>query len=259
MKSVIILSTKGSGSTAVMRYLTTAAEMRTVEWTRHHQRETLYWTKAASMLGLWQHRLVDSEVPLPAAQARDELVEFIERNVPRFEIPADDRMLIFAGWRALCRRLGPVFVEKSPHHLPQLSALQLIARAIEELPEITFRIIGLVRNPVDVVYSQWRRWKANPQETQFEWHRAYTNLQHCRAIFGNRLLEVRYEDLATGAGQAARLQSFLGCPLVDTGSPPLESRFIQQWRSDSCFDFQLDDRVRQLANAFGYSEEQLSE
>ena len=89
-KCVIILSNKSSGSSILQRFITESSEARHVRYTRHFENETLYWTKAASVLGLPQLDMPDSEVPLPKAQARRELVELLSTSVDHYTVTGDD-------------------------------------------------------------------------------------------------------------------------------------------------------------------------
>ena len=70
---VVILSTKSAGSSALQNLICECTDGKHVEHTRHVQHETLYWTKAASILGRKQLRIPDSEVPIPARKALHDL------------------------------------------------------------------------------------------------------------------------------------------------------------------------------------------
>jgi hypothetical protein len=116
-KCIIILSERSSGSSALQNYLVKFAGARHAVTRRHFESETLYWTKAASVLGLPQIKMADSRVPFGAKEARHDLLVLLGENVPDFQAPADDFEWIMQGWRQLCWRYAPLFVEKSPHHL----------------------------------------------------------------------------------------------------------------------------------------------
>lgn len=126
MKCIIILSEKSSGSSVFHRILADTPGVNTARWTRHQEMETLYWTKAASVLDRPQVKMHQSEVPIERNRARRELIEFLHRNLDHYAPPDDDQDLILDGWRDLCRQRGPIYCEKSPHHLVQWSNLELI-------------------------------------------------------------------------------------------------------------------------------------
>jgi hypothetical protein len=253
---LMILSTKGAGSSALLKFILAHSQYRTIEWTRHYERETLYWTKAASILELPQVELTDSEVPIPAARAREELRTFLQRNLGEEPTFDSDEQMIFEGWRRLCHRFGPAFVEKTPHQLHQWSAMGLLRRAINQFPEIEHRAIALIRNPVDAIYSQWARWRALPEVTQFEWMTAYQNMIRAREMLRDKMLEVRYEDLATDELLVDRLGDFIGCRFKNAKTV-LDAQSIARWKADRRFGMSLDPRVREFAMRFGYATEEL--
>ncbi|MEE8585299.1 MAG: hypothetical protein V3T83_10655, partial [Acidobacteriota bacterium] len=169
MRSILILSDKSSGSSALQQHLLSLPGVHCVERTRHYERETLYWVKAASLLNLPQVNMMASEVPIAPRKARKDLTRLLQQNIAGYQPPSDDRKLVMQGWRSLSQRFSPIFLEKSPHHLHQWSALQLISQCMKRYPEISFLVIGLVRNPMDTLYSMWSRWRLSPEERQHEW------------------------------------------------------------------------------------------
>lgn len=255
---VVILSTKSAGSSALQNLISRSTDARHVELTRHVQHETLYWTKAASILGRKQTRIPGSEVPIPRRKALIDLRFLLEANLPGFRVPSDPEELIFEGWRRLCLRYNPLFVEKSPHHIHQWAALELMIEAAHRLPEIDFRFVGLVRNPMDVLYSMWRRWRADPRTHQHSWRQAHENLRRFEQELAGRLLVVRYEDLAASGDAARRLVEFLGRPLSPEAQGYIHTRSLQLWKDDRSFGFQLDGAVEELAATFGYTSDDLS-
>ena len=166
--------------------------------------------------------------------------------------------VIVAGWHALCRTYSPVFVEKSPHHLHQTACLGLMRNAAEILSDVDFRFVGLVRNPMDVLYSAWTRWRTTPESFQHHWKMAYDNLLHFRDFAADRLTVVRYEDLATNPGTASTLLRTVGLERTSDGA---ESFFHgtarSKWRSDPTFGFCLDPDVARTAFRLGYTEADL--
>lgn len=252
-KSLIILSHKSCGSSVLLRLLASSPGVRTIEHTRHYQHESLYWTKAASVLGLPQSPMHASEVPIPAAKAKRDLLDLLSTNAPMFTPPQNDEALVFEGWRALCEAHAPVFVEKSPHHLYQRSCLDLMRDAAGRTPEIEFHFVGLIRNPMDMVYSQWRRWRAQPERTQQEWLVAYRNLLDFEARMGRCVTRVRYEDLVRDADAIRPVLEFCGARPAEAARSSLHDRSVAKWRSDGSFGFRLADEVLDLARTLGYS------
>jgi hypothetical protein len=256
-KCIVILSEKSSGSSACQNILTKFAEIKHVAKTRHYENETLYWTKAASMLGLPQRQMIDSEVPIPAAQARAELLQLLQENIPDYAPSCDDRESIFAGWRSLCRQHAPIFLEKSPHHLCQWSALELLHECMQNSADIDFLFIGLVRNPLDTLYSQFQRWRSRPEDLQYQWLAAYRNLLRFKDLVGDRLVIVRYEDMVASIRHLQPVFDFCEVKSSDAERDYFHRKSLLKWQSDARFGFRLDEKVIELAKQFGYLDEEL--
>jgi hypothetical protein len=259
-KCIIILSTKSSGSSALQELLCDFGGGRHVQHTRHREFETLYWTKAASVLGLPQTRLPDSEVPIAHDKALRDLRDLLDRNISNFKPPREVEELIFVGWHALCVAHAPIYVEKSPHHLHQWSCLQLMIDAMTRLEDIEFRFVGLVRNPMDVLYSAWSRWRQLPERFQQQWAAAYENLERFQTIVGERLIVVKYEELSSSKDGATRLMEKLGMEPTRRGANDyIHSGSHRRWVADHAFGFQLDSKVTRVAERFGYISQELTQ
>ncbi len=254
-KCIVVLSSKSAGSSALQNLLTSGGRVRHVGRTRHNENETLYWTKAASVLGMPQVNMADSEVPIRAGRARRELVRLLRDNVPGYTAPRDDRELVFGGWAALCRQYTPVFLEKSPHHLHQRSALSLILECERVLDDVDFAIVGLVRNPMDALYSMWSRRREEPEVHQFEWLEAYRNLEWLTLERPGLVATVRYEDMVEDPSVLRPVCEFAGIDVPGGGY--MHGRSIAKWRSDAGYGFVLDPEVASLARRFGYADEQM--
>ena len=257
-KCLMILSEKSSGSSALQSELSKINGVNSIEWTQHCERETLYWTKAASVLRLPQVKLVDSEVPFPPDRARDQIMDLLSYNIPGFvPAPSDDKFFLFGGWRALCERYGPVFLEKSPHHLGQWSAIELIIEFIDLNPQIEFVLVGLVRNPLSVLYSQFRRWRTRPEKLQDQWLMAYRNLKRLKGVLGQRLIVLTYEEMITNPECIQPLLDFCRADEHALSSWSFDARSTSKWREDTSFGFMLSNEVVDLAMEFGYREDDL--
>ncbi len=261
---VIQLSDFRAGSTALQGEFVRAGAKR-LSLTKHRLGETLYWAKATALLQLPQGNLRYSKaIPYATQTARRELLRMLEQNLPDetfaelSKLPGaegSDRIvqeeLVFSGWKALCEAHGPVFFEKSPHHLHQQSSLKLMLQARERLPEISFRFIGLVRNPLDTLYSMWSRWRYVPELQESEWIRAYKNLRWFQQQAGDSLKIVRYEDLTADADCLAELLDFCGLPGENVDSQ-LHQEAREKWRDDKFFGFQPAQQTLDLARSYGY-------
>ena len=252
---VVILSDKSSGSSILQSVLRAHPSINGVATTAHQERETLYWNKAAALLGRRQERMLDSTIlPMRADEARNALLRLCTDNLPDFRPPTDDRELVFGGWRALVLAGRPVFLEKSPHHLHYRAALDLLREAERTSPDFAYRYIGLVRDPVDTLHSMWTRWRVPPDARQKEWVRAYRNLTDFQAESGANFKLVRYEDLASEpAVTLADLFRFIGVEPVPSLGADISAASIGVGRRDESFGFDPTSELIGLAVRWGYS------
>lgn len=134
-----------------------------------------------------------------------------------------------------------------------------MADAAQRLPEIDFYFIGLVRNPMDVLYSAWTRWRLAPEAFQRHWYHAYENLAKFRMIVGDRLVIVRYEDFASSSRTASKLLDSLGLSSVRADADEyIHGASRSRWKNDRRFGFDLDPAVRELAMRYGYKSQDLT-
>jgi hypothetical protein len=202
--------------------------------------------------------MVDSEVPLSQEKAKSDLVEFLMENLDSYEPPIENDGLLFDGWKMLCQKYGPIFIEKSPHHLVQWSAIELILECMKRVSEIEFLIVGLVRNPMDMVYSTWRRWRSLPERSQYEWATAYKNLLRLKGILGDRLVMIHYEDMVTDHYCLRQLHEFIGVPSNERGCTFLHSRSLGKWKRDKYYGFQMSEEILTLAENYGYARAEMA-
>lgn len=257
-KCIILLSNKSSGSSACQNLLSSLASITHIKNTRHNENETLYWVKAASVLGYPQDNMIDSEVPIPPAKAKDDLNRLLKDNLPDFIEPDDTKDYIFQGWKQLCEAYGPIFFEKSPHHLYQWSALELIMECMERYPDIEFLLIGLVRNPVDTLYSAYSRWRTSPEKNQYEWLQSYNNLLRLKSMVGDKLVIIRYEDLVSDLSSIKPIIEFCSVDPSLINSNYMHKHSVSKWKRDKSFGFSLAKPVSELAETYGYKPEELT-
>lgn len=247
---VMVLSDKSSGSTLLQRMLVSNEAASHVTWTSHNMHETLFWSKAAALLREDATPFRYSRyLPVSKAVARRDLADLLEHNTG--ETFDDDESLVVDGWATLCEQFAPVFVEKSPHHLHSRPALSLMVDVRQRLDPITFRWIGLVRHPLDTVYSMWRRWQLPPAATEREWVRAYTNLLWFEELVGDAIQIVRYEDLVADVATVERVFRFAGLEPGDAASLAHQNSLGRPTR-DTRFGFRLSHEAAAVATEFGY-------
>jgi hypothetical protein len=246
--SVMLLSDFCSGSSALQSELTRSPEINRVV-----ALETQYWCKAAAMLGMPQPEIMSSTLPMGSDVAKRELIDFLSDNLADYSPPKDDEEMVFEGWQRLCNNYSPFFFEKSPHHLHYWSALQLIHQCMERLGQVEFKFIGLVRNPLDTIYSRWRRWRNDPYKAQWLWYSAYNNLLRFKELVGERLIIHKYEDLVRNESALFTIFAFLEAQPPPKGKIALHAGSIERWRKDLHFAFQLDPTIIKLGESLGYN------
>ncbi|MCL5777574.1 sulfotransferase [Limibaculum sp. FT325] len=255
---IFILSTKSAGSSVLQETIASRTALRPVARTRHFENETLYWTKAASVLGLPQIQLPMSEVPIPAARAARELVAFLSENGVAPPGSALTERSIIDGFRDLCAAQGGLMLEKSPHHLYQIEAIRLMERFADAHPALGVRFLGLARNPLDTFYSSWRRFGVPPDQEERVWAIAYRNLRDLAARRPDQVRILRYEDVVSGTLDVATLLREIGIDIEDDRTAPaLHARSVSKWRGDAHFGHVLSPETAELARAFGYTTQEL--
>jgi hypothetical protein len=262
---MFILSTRSSGSSALQRRIAEVSQARSVAYSRHVNSdgdgrsviETLYWTKAASVLGMPQLSMPHSEVPIARRRARRDLEEFLRHNgivVDGFPASVES---IFTAWDRLCLAQGPVLIEKSPHHLYQPAAIDLMERYAAWTTTVEVRFVGLVRNPMDVLYSSWRRFGIPPHEEEVHWRRAYDDLLALKDRHPRSVSVIRYEDLVSDETVLGPLLGAQFSTPSGAASSGFHGRSLLKWRADAGYRFAIADATRQLAHRFGYADAEL--
>ena len=246
---VILLSDKRSGSTWFERELCKHRDVRHIHFTPHTYNETHYWVKAACILPTATEDFsggVRPDAYGSSTAARKSLVKTIQGNAPDFVVPDDAEKLVFDGWDVLCKQFArPVFFEKSPHHSHYWAALELVLRWIEKT-DYRVRIVGLVRNPMAVMYSASQLFYTDPQPRQFGWAQANRNILKMAQLLGSEQFKlVKYEDLVQDPVKNFQdICNFIGIVYQDQIGESVNAHSVFKWRDDQAFDFQLDEITR---------------
>jgi len=182
---LVLLSDKRSGSTILQQELCKHPGVGHAVYSPHTYCETQHWLKAGSLLDMprqcYYGHGVYPTYKNPAV-ARKYMVDFLQGNDIDLGESATNQQLVFDGWEQLCRKYAcPVFFEKSPQHLAQWAALSLLLEWMEST-QFKVRIIGLVRNPLSVLYSAYELFHSLPEERQYGWADIYRNLLAFQAM-----------------------------------------------------------------------------
>ncbi len=259
---VILLSDKRSGSTLFEREVCRHPAVSHVSYTPHTYNETHYWLKAACLLSM-PKQLFHGSKPCKGygskADIRRSIVDVVRGNIPYYAAPIDDEELVYSGWNALCEEYtSPVFFEKSPQHPHHWAALELMLKWREQT-EYKVLFIGLVRNPMAVMYSAEKLFRTDPSERQFSWANANRNILLMKELVGEaNFLSLRYEELIESSSQCFEtVCHFVGIKYEETMGSTTHRYSKNKWRQDPMFDLSLDTSVARLAYHLGYSEEDI--
>ena len=257
---VILLSDKRSGSTLFQRELTRHQDVQGLSYSPHTYLESHHWLKAAVILQLPAEKFSSGKV-YPGygsrKNARAYMIDGIHGNVHGFQTPMDDKSLVYEGWEALCTAFAkPVFFEKSPQHLANRGALELMLDWISKT-DFDVKIIGLTRNPMAVMYSAKELFHTPPEKRQQGWMEIQENLNWIKGkIKPEQFLHVKYEDMISKARDTFNMVfDFIGVeddPAIGSTAHP---RSLNRWVQDPYFNFRLSDSARAMAADYGYTDE----
>jgi hypothetical protein len=257
LRSIFILSAKSSGSSALQQRIAALSRARMLPHTTHWENETLYWTKAASILRLPQVRLPNSEVPLASAKASLQLHRLLTTNLPRFHGALRTESDFFEAWSALVRQYRPILLEKSPHHLYQPAVLALMERYADAAKDISVSFVGLVRNPIATMYSSWRRFGTSPYVEEPHWIRAYRSLAALAKRRPDLVMVVRYEDLVKSDQMLGSALGLEQRPPDDLGKTNFRGNSVERWKADPKFGYQPSPETIEVSRQYGYTDDEL--
>ncbi len=258
MKTVVILlSDKRSGSTMFQDALCTHPKVQTVNYSPHTYLETHHWLKAAVLLNVHASLFSNGKAYKnygSRKNARIYLESELKGNLPGYEIPKDDKQLVFEGWEALCDQFAqPVFFEKSPQHLAHWAALSLLLEWVQQTKKYKVKIIGLVRNPLAVQYSAFKLFRTLPTQRQYGWLHIHKNLLAFKSMLREEQFQlIRYEDIVDAPETTlTEICNFIGIEYVPSMASKIHGNSKTKWNNDPYFTLILDPAVTQLANTFG--------
>ena len=259
---VILLSDKRSGSTMFQDELCRHPDIKHVEYSPHTYFETHHWLKAACMMDMDPTLFSGGKVYGGYGgkkNARTYMEDCIKKNVPSFLVPADNKELVFQGWNALCGEYAqPVFFEKSPQIIAHWAALQLLLEWIKQT-DYKVKIIGLVRNPLSVLYSAEKLFGTDPEKRQYGWVEIHKNLLQLKEQMPSEdFMLCKYEDIIQQPiKRFEAISEFIGVEADSTIGSGVHGNSVNKWESDPFFTIQLDESVKEMAYHFGYTDTEL--
>ena len=256
-RCIFILSMKSCGSSVLQKHISRIAGAKLMAKTQHFENETLYWVKAAAVLGIPQVPMENSRVPISMPRAERLLRRMVSNNAPDYSGELETEADMFSAWSSLVRAGGGNFVEKSPHHLYQPKVVELMERYADQERSFDVRFIGLVRNPTDMLYSSWRRFGVLPEREERHWIRSYKLLRSFHERRPELVSIVRYEDLVEGKVDLSKMLGVERIKGSNAGKGVFHSASIRKWLSDSRFGYTPSAEALELAKAYGYTEEEV--
>ena len=259
---VMLLSDKRSGSTMFQKELCKHPKISHVSYSPHTYFETHHWLKAAVMLDAPKQEYYGHKPHVGYGSkmgARQYMIDCARGNVPEFRVPDNDRDLIINGWEAISKQFAkPVFFEKTPHYIGHWACLNLILSWIKST-DFEVKIIGLVRNPMGVMYSAYQLFHTDPYERQFAWASSYRNLMAFESMLAPENFHlVRYEDIIGNPIRTFKtVCEFLDVEYDSDIGKEVRRDSVNKWQNDQNFGFQIHENVASLAKVFGYTDEEL--
>lgn len=126
-------------------------------------------------------------------------------------------------------------------------------------PHLQFYVVGLIRNPMAVLYSMWQQWGILPEEGETHYRMAYRNLLRLNPILNERLLTVRYEDMVRDEEALRPAYEFIGTKAQEIEpAAPFHAKSVAKWKSDPFFGFQLHEETASLVEACGYERAEIA-
>lgn len=253
---VILLSDKRSGSTAFQAEICKHSMVNHVDYSPHTYFETQHWLKSAVLLDYPPSLFLGGRAfPNYGSKrnARTYLIDLIKGNVPDYQVPSDDKQLVFQGWGALCERFAhPVFFEKSPQVLGHWAAISLILEWAEQSP-FSVKFIGLVRNPLAVQHSALKLFGTSPESRQFDWINAQINLLALQSYLPKSAFKlIKYEDFIQAPKNTLdEVCHFIGIPFEENLGASIHSDSVLKWRNND-FQMPVHSALEMISKTFGY-------
>jgi len=135
--------------------------------------------------------------------------------------------------------------------------LELILEFQKQYTEVDMKYLALIRNPMDTLYSMWKRWYAIPEIRQFEWLRAYKNLTNFMENNYKNCFFIKYEDMVTNSEKIfQKIYEFMGLDKIKMPHIQFHKSSIGKWKTDRIFGFNLDPQVYRFSHKY-YTDEEL--
>lgn len=168
-KTIILLSAKRCGTTAVANVFRKSSEIKVCgDDQKIDNLEINFWNNA-----YYEFKKKPNDL-------KKNLIKYMPSIFENKEIKINTKKDIFDLWNFILEKKGPIIFDKSPKYLENMSFLNLISdyRKNHEV-----KIIGMIRNPLDAITSQYELWHeyTNEQDLidrEIKWLTYYSNLEN---------------------------------------------------------------------------------
>ena len=170
MKTIIMLSAKRSGSTAIFNSFQKHPEVKICnEDEKINNYEIQFWTNAVEAINGNPSNLIEVLKK-----------SFPTLNVEKFVETKISKKAVFDLWNYILENRGPILFDKSPQYLSSKAALDLILEYKDAGNNV--KIFSLIRNPKDAITSQHELWQEYTKEKnlinrELDWLQKYKNLE----------------------------------------------------------------------------------
>lgn len=202
-RTIVCLAAKRSGTTAIHHVFAKHPQVRICHPDQDVENfEPDFWYAASLYFQARDHHASKQE---QLSRWRDFVGKLSIANPRQLATPDIDVRDLFKLWDELLDIYGPVVFDKSPKYLARPDALRLLRQYSEGGKDVRF--FALVRNPRDVIASQYGLWRDERPEATFEfraqeWVRYYDNLEQFRSDIGPDKCPVFvYEEIAQDPGR----------------------------------------------------------
>lgn len=197
-KTIIILSAKRCGSTALYKTLVNHSKVRNCQVGG----KTRNWEPA-----FWYHGWLSLMKTEP-----EHVREHFRKNYSYMHIPdVHNKFDLYRIWDEILKHRGPTVVDKSPQYLSSKATLSYLLGYKNIGRDV--KIIGLIRDPRDAITSQYVKWHRiqtkksgivdTPERREAKWLEKYKNLEYVLSRIPDMLM-VKYEDFATDTYHTVR-------------------------------------------------------
>ena len=241
-KTIIILSAKRSGSTAIYNV-----------FKKHTQAYNPIKGDKFLELSYWNQGVEAINGNIKNFVKLLDMINYSGYLPDNLEFTEED---IFNIWDDILEYNGPTVYDKSPRYLGNLDCLKLIKKYKDRGNDV--RVICLMRNPLNCISSQWKRWGMSLKYREYNWTRYYRNYERMKDELDIKFL--RMEDFMRDANK------YIGDMLTHVGLEIQESSYehivpihgvsvLNHYDTDEFREWNINSNILYFMERYGYDKE----